>query len=99
MLAWSVSDEHRNIGNTSHAEDAPVALGLFWVAHGFGVVIGELDRGPAVDLAELAHKADRIEAVVVLRIASAEIIRQQSAPAGAKANAAIRNPSARIASS
>jgi len=44
-------DEHGNIGDAGNAEDAPVALGFFRIAQSLGVVVGEFDSWPSVDLA------------------------------------------------
>lgn len=83
---------YRRIGNTGDPKNLPVALDFRGGAHGLGVVVRELDRRTAVDLAQLADEADRVEAIVAMGIAIAKIVGQQCSPASTEANAPIGTP-------
>src|ERR1039458_1976769 len=60
------------------------------------VVVGEFDRGSAVDRGYLADQANRVKAGTAGGVAAAEIVGQQGSPTCAETNAAARGPLFRI---
>src|SRR5258707_12975324 len=88
----SCSRKHRSVTDSSGAEDAAVAFDFGWRAECLGVVVGELYRGTAFDIGDLADQADRVEPTTAFRIAATKIIGQQGAPTCAESNAPARNP-------
>src|SRR5258708_27580439 len=88
----SCSRKHRSVTDSSGAEDAAVAFDFGWRAECLGVVVGELYRGTAFDIGDLADQADRVEPTTAFRIAATKIIGQQGAPTCADSNARAGNP-------
>src|SRR5271170_733844 len=82
----------RNLGHTCRSKDPHVALDLLSRTERLPIVIGKLDCRPAIGVVELADQACRIEGVIAARVTVAEIVRQQSAPACAEADAPLRKP-------
>jgi len=91
-----VLHEDGNVGDAYRSEEAAVAFDLLGGTHGLGEVVGELDGGAAFDFVNFADEAEGVEAGAGLRIASAEIVGQQCAPAGTETNAAAGSPLARL---
>jgi hypothetical protein len=71
----------RDSGRTEHS---PIAFNFVGRTERLGVIVGELDRGPAFDGRDFADQADGIKPLPPAGIASPEIVGQQSAPAGAE---------------
>src|SRR5580658_3828711 len=80
------------MSNARQAEDPLIPFDLLRLAHRLFEVVRKLHGRPSIRLVPLAHQADRIERAVSARIAVAKIVREQSPPARAEANAPLRNP-------
>src|ERR1700730_4389723 len=71
------------MADSRRAEHAAVAFDFGSWAERLRVVIGKLDRLPAINLVHLADQTDRIKSTSPPRIATPEVIREQCAPAAA----------------
>src|SRR5258708_37884071 len=88
----SCSRKHRSVTDSSGAEDAAVAFDFGWRAEGLGGVVGELYRGTAFDIGDLADQADRVEPTTAFRVPTTKIIGQTGAPTCAESDAPDREP-------
>ena len=84
--------EDWSLGDAGEAEDALVALDFSAGAKSFLEIVGKFYGGAAVGIVELADQAEGIEIHATVRIAIAEIVGQERAPAGAETNAAAGGP-------
>lgn len=96
FFSGGASGDDGRAGDALEAEDAPVALDLLGRAERLVEVVRELDGGTAIDLVELADKAEGIETAIALRVAVAEIVGEQCAPACAETDAGLGEPLLRI---
>src|SRR3954454_2508091 len=86
------SDDDRRILDPRRAEDGAVAGDLFGRAGSLEVVVAQLDRRASIGGGHLADQGDRVEIAKPRRMAAAEIIRQQSAPAVTVTDPALEVP-------
>src|SRR5580693_132487 len=101
VLFWTLwtRDPLRHDGDVAHSgrtEHSAVALHFGERAERLGVIIGKLHGRAAVRTRHFADQTDGIESAAALRIAAAEIVGQQRAPAGAEANTPTGDPLAAI---
>src|SRR5579872_4169515 len=88
--------DQRSISDARGSEHALVALNFRRRTERLRIVVGKLDRGSSFDVGNFSDQADGIKIVAAAGIASAKIIGEQRAPAGAESNLTIRNPLALI---
>src|SRR5437899_4025547 len=88
----SYSRDHGNVADSSGPEDSAVAFDFGRRAERLGVVVGELNRGLALDSGHLADQAAWVKVAAAGGIAATEIVGQQSSPSCAETNAAARGP-------
>src|SRR5215468_491066 len=86
----------RNIRNALHAKHATVAGNFLRWAERFLKIVGQLDRGVALGIVELANQVKGVKRSVGLGAAIAKIVGQKRAPAGAETDAALGSPLAGI---
>src|SRR5581483_10396093 len=84
--------EHRRLRYSCHTKYTPVPLSFLRIAQRLRIVVGQFDGGAAFRFGKLANQAHWIEALPILWIAVAKVVGKQRAPAGAEANATVRNP-------
>src|SRR5580704_5431324 len=68
------SRDYRSIADSRRAEHAAVAFDFGSRAERLRVVVGKLDRLPAVNLVHLADQTDRVKSTSPARIATPEVI-------------------------
>lgn len=82
----------RQMGHARATEDVSIALDFFGGAEGLLVIVRELYGRVSVYVVHFADEAERVESVVALWIAVAEIVGEERAPASAEADTALGLP-------
>lgn len=82
------SRDQRSVRDSGRTEDPPVALDFGGGTKRLRIIIGELDGWPTPNGGHFADQTDGIKSAAAAGIAAAEVVGEQSAPAGAEPNPA-----------